>query len=597
MSFSPAVAVAVAGAAALGALHPARPSLGAGLAVVVLALVGRQNGLLILAVGLMVSGLAQRSLDGLAGVRPGPWAGEVELVSDPVPSFGGLRVDVRVGGHRLEARAEGPAAEALQGRLAGEVMTVRGAVTAVPPEATWLVPRHIGGRLRLSRVERWHPGSGPSQVANALRRTLTAGAASMSPRQRALYTGLVIGDDRAQPVGLADDFRGAGLTHLLAVSGQNVSFVLALASPVLRRLRLWPRWFLTLGLIGMFGLVTRFEPSVLRASALAALATLVTTTGHAPARVTVLGWACAGLLMIDPLLVHSVGFRLSVAAAAAIVVLAPRLQEVLPGPALFREAMAVTLAAQLGVAPVLLATFGPIPVASLPANLLAVPVAGAIMVWGLTAGLVAGVAGPSVAWLLQLPTGAGLAWLEAVAHHLAQASLGELGGGEVVALGVGLAVAAVGARRVEWVRQAGLLVAGTAVLVAVVAARAPPPLRASVTTGVTVWREGSSALVVLSDAGGGRSVGSAAVLEGLRRSGIDRIGLVVVADSSVSPEVVADVLQGHPTGGVVTADPGTLGPVGVPVARPPPGGGMEVGRLAVRITALPERLVVDARPR
>ena len=597
MSLSPPATVALALAAAFGALHPSRLSLGVGLGLVALALVGRQKWLLILAVALVVSGLAQRSLDGLGEVRPGRWVGEVELVSDPAPSYGGVRVDVRTGGHRLEARAEGPAAEALRWRLAGEVVAIRGVVTPVPPEAGWLVPRHIGGRLHLSRVEGWRPGSWPSQVANGLRRRLMAGAESMSPRYRSLYSGLVIGDDRMQSAGLADDFRGAGLTHLLAVSGQNVAFMLALAGPVVRRLRLWPRWFFTLGMIGMFGLVTRFEPSVLRASALAALATLVMTTGHSPARITLLGWATVGLLVIDPLLVQSVGFRLSVAASAAIVVLAPRLLAVLPGPALLREAMAVTVAAQLGVAPVLLATFGPIPVASLPANLLAVPVAGAIMVWGLTAGLLAGLAGPSVAWLLQIPTGAALAWLEGVAHHLARAGLGELGGGHVVALGAGLAVAAVGVGRGPWVRHAGLMVAGGAVLVAVVAGRAPPPLRASVATGVTVWRDGSTALVVLSDAGGGRSVGSAGVLEGLRRSGIDRIGLLVVADSSVPPEVVVDVLQGHPTTGVVTANPGSLGPVGVPVVRPPLGGGMEVGHLALRITTLADRLVVDARPR
>ena len=62
-----------------------------------------------------------------------------------------------------------------------------------------------------------------------------------SERARSLYTGLVIGDDREQPADLADAFRGAGLTHLLAVSGQNVAFALALAGPLLRRLRLWPR--------------------------------------------------------------------------------------------------------------------------------------------------------------------------------------------------------------------------------------------------------------------------------------------------------------------------------------------------------------------
>src|SRR3546814_9572429 len=124
---------------------------------------------------------------------------------------------------------------------------------------------------------------------------------------------------------------------------------------------------------------------------MAALAATVSTSGRPAWRVRIIGLAATGLLLVDPLLVHSVGFRLSMAACAAIVLLAPPISSVLPGPAAIRDALGVTLAAQLGVAPVLLATFGPMPVASIPANLLAVPVAGAVMAWGITAGLVAGV--------------------------------------------------------------------------------------------------------------------------------------------------------------------------------------------------------------
>ena len=584
-------------AAALGALHPSRSSLIAGAFVALMAIAWRSVALLGVGLALVVSGLAQRSLDGLDGVQEGPFSGEVELVSDPEPSFGGVRVDVRSGGRRLEARAEGAAADALTERLAGEVLQVRGVVQPVPPESTWLVPRHVSGRLLVARVEGWRVGEAPSRVANGLRRTLVTGTHSMSDRQRALYTGLVIGDDRAQPADLADDFLGAGLTHLLAVSGQNVAFALAMVGPVLRRLRLWPRLLLTLGVIGLFGVMTRFEPSVLRASAMAALAALVTITGHPTARVRVIALAVVTLLVVDPLLVRSVGFRLSVAAATAIVVLAPPIERVLPGPRAFREALGVTLAAQLGVAPVLLSTFGPIPVASLPANLLAVPVAGALMVWGLTAGMLAGVVDAPIASLFHVPTRLGLDWLDAVARHSARSSLGELGARHVLALGAGLGLAAAGRRVGPLARQVGLAVAGSAVLVAVVAARAPPPLRSSASTGVTVWRHNSTAVVVLGGAGGGRSVGSPAVLEGLRRTGVDTIGLLVVADASVPSSVVADVTRAHRISVVVVARPSTLGPLAVPVARPPPGGVLEVGGLAVRITVVPERLVVDARPR
>ena len=108
----------------------------------------------------------------------------------------------------------------------------------------------------------------------------------------------------------------------------------------------------------------------------------------------------------------------------------------------------MTLAAQLGVAPVLLATFGPIPVASLPANLLCVPVAGLVMVWGLTAGLRRrrGRRRRSPT-LLHQPTRLALAWLELVAERTAHAPLGELHLQQVVALAGGLAVVVVAASR------------------------------------------------------------------------------------------------------------------------------------------------------
>ena len=168
---------------------------------------------------------------------------------------------------------------------------MRGTVRPAEPEQPWLVARHIAGELTVLRVDGWRTGDPASRLANGLRRTLVAGAAPLGPRARSLYTGLVIGDDRDQPADLADSFRGAGLTHLLAVSGQNVAFALALAGPLLRRLRLWPRLVATLAVIGLFGLMTRFEPSVLRASAMAALAATLAMPGQPISRLRIIGLA------------------------------------------------------------------------------------------------------------------------------------------------------------------------------------------------------------------------------------------------------------------------------------------------------------------
>ena len=80
----------------------------------------------------------------------------------------------------------------------------------------------------------------------------SAAAATLPAADGALFRGLVIGDDRDQPREMIDRFRASGLSHLTAVSGQNVSFVLAAAGPLLRRLRPWMRWAVTLALIAWF---------------------------------------------------------------------------------------------------------------------------------------------------------------------------------------------------------------------------------------------------------------------------------------------------------------------------------------------------------
>ena len=90
----------------------------------------------------------------------------------------------------------------------------------------------------------------------------------------------------------------------------------------------------------------------------------------------------------------------------------------LRGPALLREPLAVSIAAQLGVTPVLLLTFGSVPVISPVANLLAYPAAEAIGVFGLAASVAGGIV-PPIGIVLAPITTVLLAWVTAVAHHTA----------------------------------------------------------------------------------------------------------------------------------------------------------------------------------
>ena len=151
-----------------------------------------------------------------------------------------------------------------------------------PParQAAWLRSRHIVGVVEVTRVTVVGDGSPLARSANRVREVLARGARTMDPVDRSLYLGFVVGDDRAQPPELVDTFRQAGLGHLSAVSGQNVALALAVVAPVLRRLSHRARWAATVGVIAWFTVLTRFEPSVLRASVMAALAATAVLTGR-----------------------------------------------------------------------------------------------------------------------------------------------------------------------------------------------------------------------------------------------------------------------------------------------------------------------------
>ncbi len=237
-------------------------------------------------------------------------------------------------------------------------------------------------------------------------------------------------------------YRGSGLSHLLAVSGENVAFTLALFGPLLRRLSLGPRTVVAVAIVLMFATMTRFEPSVLRATALAVVALGSSFVGRPTSSVRALSLAVIALLVCDPFLLHSVAFLLSCGASAGIAVFSGPIRARLRGPAWIRDPLAVSLAAQVGVTPVLLATFGTVPVVTPLANLLAAPAAEAVGVYGMLASAVGGLV-PPLAPVLQQPTAVLIAWITAVARSGSAIGLDLDRRGALMALAIGCAAAAV----------------------------------------------------------------------------------------------------------------------------------------------------------
>jgi ComEC/Rec2-related protein len=284
-----------------------------------------------------------------------------------------------------------------EARLAvGERLRVRASVAA----ARWSDPlgRQPPVVLRRPVVEERAPPRGAvlrlsETVRDAARRQALA---SLAPERAGLLVGMALGDTSLLPAELEHDFRAAGLTHLMAVSGANLAVVVAAGL-----------WLAGIGGAGRRGLaavgvvlvvllvvVTRWEPSVLRAGVMAALVLFGVATGRGPGGRRALCLAVVVLLLADPGLAGALGFQLSVAATAGVLWIGPVAARALPGriPERARKAVGMTLGAQATAVPAIALALGPVSLAGLPANLLGLPLAGGPMLLGVVSAATAPVA-------------------------------------------------------------------------------------------------------------------------------------------------------------------------------------------------------------
>jgi competence protein ComEC len=312
--------------------------------------------------------------------------------------------------------ATAQAASEVGALTAGDVVQIEGDPRALAGFDARSVWSHAVARLDVARVVAAAPTRAPYLgLANALRGVIERGLAPLRPPDHALLDGFILGDTRAIDDGTVADFRAAGLSHLLAVSGANVAFVLALVRPIQRRLPIVGRFLFGAAVVIVFAAMTRFEPSVLRASAMALIVMTARVGGRPVHALRSLCYAVIVLLVADPFLVHSVGFQLSASACAGIALLARPIERRLPGPQWMRTVLAVTIAAQIGVAPVLVAVFGGVAWIAPAANLLAVPAAEPITVLAIPIAAVGAVA-PVAAQVAFVPVLAMLWWTREVAH-------------------------------------------------------------------------------------------------------------------------------------------------------------------------------------
>ncbi|HEX3173137.1 MAG TPA: ComEC/Rec2 family competence protein [Solirubrobacterales bacterium] len=213
-------------------------------------------------------------------------------------------------------------------------------------------------------------------------RAETALGRGMPPREGQLARGFVLGEDEEIDPQTAEDFRRAGLSHLLAVSGQNVALLALLAMPLLAALGipLRARLVWVLGLIAVYVPLAGAGPSIVRAGLMGALSVFATLAGRRASRLYALGFAATAMLVLDPGVAADVGWQLSFAAVLGILLLAPPLREAIvarvggaAGRRALAEAGALTVAATLATAPLIAFHFGELSTTTFLANLLVLP--------------------------------------------------------------------------------------------------------------------------------------------------------------------------------------------------------------------------------
>jgi competence protein ComEC len=304
---------------------------------------------------------------------------------------------------------------------------VRGAGRLAPADGTDLAALVVAsGPPRLDQPAGW-----VYRGADAYREAITTSVSHLGRRERALLPALVDGDESAIDTAMSDNFKTTGLTHLLAVSGANLTLVVSFVLMVARRAGAPGRARLVIAGMAVLGfvVVARPDPSVLRATAMGLVSvvgaavggtgpTAVGTPAASRRGVRALCVAVVGLLLVDPWLARSWGFGLSSVATAGIVVFARpwslRLGRWLP--AWLAEAIAVPLAAQIVCTPMIAAISGQVSLVAVLANVLAAPAVGPATVVELLAGavtLLSATTGHLLAWAAAVPA----AWIVTVAQR------------------------------------------------------------------------------------------------------------------------------------------------------------------------------------
>ena|SRR3989344_821116 len=234
---------------------------------------------------------------------------------------------------------------------------------------------------------------------------------SVSEPNAAFINGILLGSRSQIPDTLQDAFARTGTTHILAISGYNITIIAVIVSWLFLLFFRRPTafWF-SVAAVVLFTILTGAQASVVRAAIMATIVLLARREGRLSDPRNAIVLAGAAMILFNPIILrHDVGFQLSFMATLGLIYVSPVIEryfQKMPNFFELRETMIMTVSAQIFVLPLLIYYFKNISLVSVPVNLLILPLVPVSMIFGFITGL-AGLAVPFLgqslgyfAWLI-----------------------------------------------------------------------------------------------------------------------------------------------------------------------------------------------------
>lgn len=234
---------------------------------------------------------------------------------------------------------------------------------------------------------------------------------ALPPTEAALLSGLLLGGRENLPRDLLQAFRTTGTSHIVAVSGFNVTIVVSAVAAMIRSLPLTRsvQLAVTVLAVAAFVVLTGASPSVVRAGIMGGLVVLARYSGRLADGWHLLMLSAASMVLIQPTIVTSLSFQLSVAATAALVLMAESFEQwlaIVPKTFGLRSSLASTLAAIICTQPLILLYFGQVSLIAPLVNVMVLPLVPLAMLTGFITSLITAVwpvVAALVGWLAWLP--------------------------------------------------------------------------------------------------------------------------------------------------------------------------------------------------